>query len=121
MKKLIIFAALSLVMAISHVSYAQDESPGKSVTIENQTHAPAIVAADPSNFSFAFVQTPQPARTEIAFVMPKLVSHQAPGSCITDYGSCRLLFSSSINVKKYFAYVKQPAHQTQNCAKGYMC
>lgn len=69
MKGFLTIALLSLLMASTHVSSAQEESPGRKATIENQLSAPATI-----DFQF----TPALAKKVLAFTGSPLI-HSSGG------------------------------------------
>lgn len=118
MKRFLIFASLALCMLVAHVGHAQDESPGKSVTIENQNlKSSSFDAANvPAVEIYTFSNPSQPECKVNAFVMPApfLASQKAISLGITDYGSRCVIYHRIIINKKYFT-LNKPVIPIRQC------
>lgn len=129
MKQLFSIVFLFAVLTSTHVSYAQDESPGKKVATENQFQEAQPFAtinfqfSEISNFAFHPIQT---VNSVTVYAFDNQLACE-PVRCLSnaDYGNyswLKIIDTIKLTNKRlYTSNYKVPAHQTRNCATGYIC
>lgn len=123
MKKLISILFLFAVLAVTNVSFGQDESPGKKIATENQIHLAPVAIFSIQEFKLCDFAPKNLTSTSQSSIAVDNISAIQPVQCLptADFGNQLKRFSFSINSKKLYAsnfFV--PAHKTQNCATGYV-